>query len=43
MRPDGLSKALTAEQFKDLFAMYGQVPWVRVARHSDKSTSYGLI
>ncbi len=40
---DGLSKAITADQLKDLFAMYGQVPWARVARHRDKSASYGFV
>jgi RNA recognition motif-containing protein len=40
---DGLSKAITADQLKELFAIYGQVPWVRVARHRGKSASYGFV
>jgi len=40
---DGLSKAITVDQLKDVFAIYGQVPWARVARHRDKSASYGFV
>jgi RNA recognition motif-containing protein len=40
---DGLSEAVTTDQLKDLFAIYGHVPWARVARHRDKSASYGFV
>jgi RNA recognition motif-containing protein len=39
----GLSAAVTANQLKDLFAAYGQVPWARVERQRDESTSYGFV
>jgi RNA recognition motif-containing protein len=40
---EGLSNAITADQLIELFAIYGQVPWARVARHRDKSASYGFV